>query len=65
MRADTAAAYVDEASVETFRRRVGSIYPEAIPILGRGDVWLKDHLDQAIDRISGSSKAVRDAADEL
>ena len=34
MRAATAAAYVDEPSVEAFRRKVGSIYPR--PIIGKG-----------------------------
>lgn len=65
MRADKAAAYVDEASVETFRRRVGSLYPAPISVSGRGEVWLKDDLDQAIDRLTGRSANVRDAVDVL
>ena len=36
MRAETAAAYVDERSVETFRRRIGSVYPHPVNVSGRG-----------------------------
>ena len=65
MRAPTAAAYVDERSVEAFRRRVGSHYPEPINISGRGALWLKDDLDLAIERLTGRSANVKDAADVL
>jgi hypothetical protein len=65
MRAETAARYVDEVSVEAFRRGVGSIYPVAIKLSGKGDRWLKDTLDEAIDRLSGSEAKVRDASDVL
>jgi hypothetical protein len=65
MRAPTAAAYVDERSVEAFRRRVGSLYPKPINVSGRGAIWLKDDLDQAIERLTGRSASVRDAADVL
>ncbi len=65
MRAKTAAAYVDEVSVESFRRRVGSVYPLPITVSGRGDVWLKDDLDLAIDKLTGRIGSVRDAADVL
>jgi hypothetical protein len=65
MRAPTAAAYVDERSVEAFRRRVGSLYPEPINVSGRGALWLKDDLDQAIERLTGRSASVKDAADVL
>ncbi len=37
MRARTAAAYVDEASISSFRRRVGTLYPRPIKIAGRGE----------------------------
>jgi hypothetical protein len=65
MRAETAAAYVDEKSVETFRRGVGTIYPLPEKIPGKGDRWLKDAMDQSIDRLSGRAEAIRDAADVL
>jgi hypothetical protein len=44
MRAATAAHYVDERSVEAFRRGVGTIYPTPIRVPGKGDRWLKDDL---------------------
>lgn len=65
MRAAAAAAYVDEASVESFRRRVPSHYPAPISVAGRGEIWLKDDLDRAIDRLTGRSATIRDAADVL
>lgn len=65
MRAKTAAAHVDEASVEAFRRRVGSLYPKPVRISGRGEVWLRDDLDKAIDQISNRPDKIRDAADVL
>jgi hypothetical protein len=65
MRAETAAAYVDEKSVDTFRRGVSTIYPLPIKVAGKGDRWLRDDLDQAIDRLSGRTEAIWDAADVL
>ena len=65
MRASTAAAYVDEASVESFRRRVGTTYPRPMRISGRGDLWLRDELDAAIDRLSGRINRIRDASEVL
>ena len=65
MRAETAAAYVDEKSVETFRRGVGKIYPPPEKVPGKGDRWVKDAIDQAIERLRGRVKAIRDAADVL
>jgi len=53
MRAEHAAAYVDEKSVDTFRRAVGTLYPHPIKVPGKGERWLKETLDQAIDKISG------------
>ena len=64
MRAETAARYLDEVSVEAFRRAVGSVYPEPIKVSGKGDRWVRDSLDEAIDRL-GSSTTVRDIADVL
>jgi hypothetical protein len=59
MRAPTSAAYVDEKSVEAFRRRVGSVYPSAIRIPGRGDVWLKEDLDKAVIALTGRTPPFR------
>jgi hypothetical protein len=49
MRAPTAAAYVDEASVESFLRGVGTLYPLPVKLPGKGDRWLKEDLDVAIE----------------
>lgn len=65
MRATTAAAYVDERSVDAFRRSVGTIWPEPLRLSGKGERWLKEDLDAAIDRASRRPSLVRDAADVL
>ena len=65
MRAETAARYVDEVSVEAFRRAVGSVYPEPIRVSGKGDRWVRDSLDEVIDRLRSSPGAIRDIADVL
>lgn len=65
MRATTAAAYLDEVSVNSFRRRVGSIYPRPVNIRGRGELWLREDLDKSIDQLSARVDRIRDAADVL
>jgi hypothetical protein len=65
MRAATAAGYVDEASVESFLRGVGSLYPEPIKVAGKGNRWLREDLDMAIDRLTGRASNLRDVADVL
>ena len=65
MRAETAAAYLDERSVEAFRRAVGKLYPLPVLIDGKGERWLKEDLDKAIERITSRPSTVRDAADVL
>ena len=65
MRATTAAAYLDEVSVDSFRRRVGSIYPRPVNIRGRGELWLREDLDKSIDQLSARVDRIRDAADVL
>ena len=65
MRAATAAAYVDERSVDAFRRAVGTLWPSPISLVGKGERWLKEDLDAAIDRASRRPSNVRDAADVL
>jgi hypothetical protein len=66
MRAQTAAEYTDEKSVKSFLRRAGSIYPPALNIPGRGRVWTKESLDEAIDRLTRArSVAAASLADDL
>ena len=47
MRCDMAAAYVDEKSVYTFLRNVGSVHPHPIRGAGRRGFWAKTDLDAA------------------
>lgn len=66
MRAQTAAEYTDEKSVQSFLRRTGSIYPSALQIPGRGRVWTKESLDEAIDRLTRArSETSGSLADDL
>ena len=65
MRATTAAAYVDERSVGAFRRSVGNMWPEPLKLAGKGERWLKEDLDAAIDRATQRLSLVGDAADVL
>jgi len=65
MRVTTAAAYVDERSVSAFRRGVGTLWPKPIRIAGKGERWLREDLDAAIDATTGRPQKVRDAADVL
>lgn len=53
MRAETAAAYCDETSVSAFLRAIPVLYPEGRSIPGKGKRWLREDLDEAIDRIHG------------
>lgn len=62
MRAETAAAYCDERSVEAFRRACGTLYPAPIPVKGKGERWLKEDLDRAIEGLTGRPAHVRDAS---
>ena len=59
MRAETAAAYCDEVSVEAFRRGIPALYPEPHEIPGKGDRWLIEELDAALDRIHGKLRPGR------
>ncbi len=65
MRATTAAAYLDEVSIESFRRRVGSVYPKPVNVRGRGELWLREQLDESIDKLSAHADKIRDIADVL
>ena len=63
MSAATAAAYVDEPSVEAFLKRAGAVYPAGRTIRGRGRVWARGDLDTAIDQLTGRAAAGSLAAD--
>jgi hypothetical protein len=65
MRAETAAAYCDERSVEAFTRRVGTVYPEPINVSGRGRLWLREDLDTAIEQLARKPSMVHDLAREF
>ncbi|MFZ4807523.1 MAG: hypothetical protein ACOYLQ_09720 [Hyphomicrobiaceae bacterium] len=64
MRAETAAAYVDERSVESFLRRAGKVYPPGRKVSGRGRVWAREDLDRAIGLLNGERLA-ESLADDL
>jgi hypothetical protein len=55
MRAETAALYVDEVSVEAFRHGVGLLYPRPRDVPGKGQRWLIEELDAALDKIHGKT----------
>lgn len=65
MRANTAAGYLDEVSVESFRRKVGKIYPDPVKIKGVGDRWRKADLDRWIagGEAEAQEEIALDAAD--
>jgi hypothetical protein len=54
MRAETASRYVDETSLQAFRRRVGTEWP--LPISGKGQrqKWDREDLDAAVARIKAN-----------
>ena len=52
MQADMAAVFCDEPSVEAFRRKVGSIYPQGNKTTGTLK-WHKDVLERALAKIHG------------
>ena len=61
MRAETAARYVDEASTSSFLRSVGTLYPEPRMIPTKGRRWLKEDLDEALNRLHGQAADERPA----
>jgi|GEM_PF-781073 len=71
MRAETAAAYVDEKSVEAFLaaceraygKDTGKLYPAPRPIAGKGRRWLIEDLDAALDRLHGRRAETGDLSD--
>jgi hypothetical protein len=65
MRAETAAAFCDEPSVDAFRRSVGKLYPRPYRVPGKGDRWSRGELEEALKRLRGETSDVEDAADVL
>jgi hypothetical protein len=63
MRAEMAAAYCGEPSVEAFISRVGTEYPQPRVNDGRRRLWLRDDLDQAI--LPEELRRDRDVAEDL
>ena len=64
MPAEMAAAYVGEANVKSFLRRVGAgEYPKPRIAEGKRRLWLIDDLDAAI--LPAEQAAVRDVAADL
>jgi hypothetical protein len=67
MRAETAAAYVDEPSVEAFLKKVPQIYSEPVRTKGSLPKWHRSKLDRDIARRHGLQvpglQLVEDAAD--
>lgn len=63
MRAATAAAYVDEVSVEAFRRKVGTVYPPPVTRKGSRQKW--DRLDLDAVNPRGETPPIIDAASVL
>jgi hypothetical protein len=63
MSADLAAAYCGEPSADAFLKRVGSEYPQPCVCEGKRQLWLRDHLDQAI--LPPELAAPRDLAEDL
>lgn len=65
MSARTAAGYVDEPSVESFLRAVGSRYPAPRWGSGKRGRWLRKDLDRAIGNLVDLEDADRAAADKV
>ncbi len=65
MRADTAARFCDEPSVDAFRRSVGILYPRPYRVPGKGDRWSRGEIEAALRRLRGEQATVEDAADVL
>jgi hypothetical protein len=50
MTAAYAAGYCGERSVETFLSKVGTEYPEPTAGRGRTGLWLRDAIDEVLER---------------
>ena len=65
MRAETAAAYCDEVSVEAFRRKVGSVYPLPATPKGGRQKWDRLQLDLVGAAHRSEEPTIIDAASVL
>jgi hypothetical protein len=68
MTAALAAGYCGEPTVDAFLSRVGMDYPEPTVGRGRSGLWLKEAIDEALERRhrrASRKAAVPDAADLL
>ena len=67
MTAPMAAAYCGEGSVEAFRRKAGTIYPDPVISDRSRQKWLLDDLDAAILMLAGRTQSLTafDAASVL
>lgn len=65
MRSATAAAYVDEVSVQSFLRKVGSVYPAPAFGKGRSARWDRLQIDAAQPATADMTPTVLDAANVL
>jgi hypothetical protein len=63
MSVELAATYCGEPSAKSFKKRVGSEYPQPRINDGRRQLWLRDDLDAAI--LPPDLITVRDAAEDL
>jgi hypothetical protein len=54
MPAALAAGYCGEGSVESFRRKVGVLYPRPVTPKGSRQRWLREDLDKAILALAGN-----------
>lgn len=63
MRAPTAAAYMDDVSVQAFRRKVGSVYP--LPVTGKGSFQKWDRLELDAVNPRAEMQPITDAASVL
>jgi hypothetical protein len=63
MRADLAAAYCGESTVDAFLKRVGTDYPQPRVAEGNRKLWLRADLDAAI--LPDDLRRVQDVAEDL
>ena len=64
MPAAVAAVYCGERSVASFRRSIGALWPKPRLLPRKGERWLREDLDLAIDRLM-DPKGFGDLADVL
>lgn len=65
MRSATAAAYVDEVSVQAFLRKVGTVYPAPAFGKGRGARWDRIQIDAVQPMPADTTPPVLDAVNVL